>query len=82
MRLSSLAGLTVVVLLALPIGSAAGQSCTARPGSAAVDQYCEAIPSADGDQLSPTEARSTGRGGITPKTAATLRDAGADAAKL
>lgn len=37
-------------LLVVEAPSAHAQSCEAPPGSAAVDQYCEAIPEGDGSQ--------------------------------
>jgi hypothetical protein len=49
--------LTIALLLALP--SAAGaQTCVARPGTAALDQYCETIPSGGGQRSTrPTNPR-------------------------
>jgi hypothetical protein len=38
----------VVLALALPAGAGA-QKCIARPGTAALDQYCETVPTAVGD---------------------------------
>lgn len=42
----------VLILLLLPLFPAAAHadpSCKAPPGTAAVEQYCESLPSADGD---------------------------------
>ena len=46
-------GRLVVVMLALALalpGSALAQACKAPPGTAAVDEYCETIPAAGGDE--------------------------------
>jgi hypothetical protein len=45
------ASLALVLVLALP-GLASAQRCVARPGTAALDQYCETIPGSSGSRPS------------------------------
>src|SRR3954454_25086600 len=40
----------LAALLTLIPGTAAAQSCKAPPGTAAIDEYCETVPSAKGDR--------------------------------
>lgn len=79
------------LVLALVLGScvstaqsAHASSCTARPGSAAVDQYCEAIPSASGKQLSKQDADAMPAkpAAVARSTARTLKSAGTDGAAI
>lgn len=44
------------LLLALVAPTAAARDCKAPPGTAAIDQYCETIPTASGDRGSGTGA--------------------------
>jgi cobalamin biosynthesis Mg chelatase CobN len=48
MRCRSLLLLLAPVLIALLPATAAAQSCEAPPGTAALDEYCETVPAADG----------------------------------
>lgn len=78
--------LLIVSLIATalaPSAALAGSSwCEAPPGSAGVDQYCEAIPTAGGRQT-PHSSGSTGSGGsVSKKTAAQLQQGGADGAAV
>jgi hypothetical protein len=41
---------TVAVLAAFAPGSAWAQECVAPPGTAAIDQYCETVPTTTGDR--------------------------------
>jgi hypothetical protein len=83
MRFVSLSCVAVFALLCVLAPRAGAQSCKARPGSAAVEQYCEAIPSASGDQLSaPDSQTSPGGRAVSSSTAATLRKAGPDGAAV
>jgi hypothetical protein len=50
--------LTVALVLALP-SSAGAQKCIARPGTAALDQYCETIPSGGGQRSTRPTGNST-----------------------
>src|SRR3954447_7639996 len=63
---------TSLVLVALAAAlfavPASAQSCKAPPGMSAIDQYCEAIPSAGGDRGNTDLDR-----GSRPYSAATLR---------
>jgi hypothetical protein len=74
-----MAGLAVAVVLGatmLVAAPASAQSCKAPPGTSAIDEYCEAIPSPSGDRGS----TDSDRGGL-PIPAATrraLEKAGAD----
>src|SRR3954447_26661585 len=58
----------VALAAALSAAPASAQSCKAPPGMSAIDQYCEAIPSAGGDRGN----TDTDRGGL-PIPAATKR---------
>lgn len=67
--LRNLIGLLVVlvmaVLLASPVASA--QSCTARPGQSAIEQYCESVPAPGGNRGDETDDDSAaGRKRETP----------------
>jgi hypothetical protein len=64
-------GSLVVALLAAAVvaAPASAQSCKAPPGMSAIDQYCEAIPSAGGDRGN----ADTDRGGL-PISAQTRRE--------
>ncbi len=48
-----LGALVVAILLASPVASA--QSCTARPGQSAIEQYCESIPAPGGNRGDETD---------------------------
>ena len=50
MRLRLVTALLAALLAVVAAPSAHAQSCEAPPGSAAVEQYCEAIPEGDGAQ--------------------------------
>src|SRR3954447_19525859 len=58
----------VALAAALSAAPASAQSCKAPPGMSAIDQYCEAIPSASGDRGN----TDPDRGGV-PIPAATKR---------
>src|SRR3954451_4766213 len=66
----------VALAAALSAAPAVAQSCKAPPGMSAIDQYCEAIPSPNGDRGS----TDTDRGGraYPPTTFRALDQAGAD----
>lgn len=68
------------------VAHAAG--CQGAPGTSALEQYCEAIPDAEGGRQSPgSGSKSTGRSssssaGVSSSTAAKLSGAGADGAAV
>jgi len=69
--------LLLLVLIALLVpGTALAQECVAPPGTAAVDEYCETVPTATGDQ----GANEAPPAGVSAKTLDALRDAGPDGA--
>jgi hypothetical protein len=83
---STAAALVLAFLAAAP---AAAQTCVAPPGTAAVDQYCETVPSAGGDRgaggsapraASPTPTPAAAV--VPPGTASTIAKAGKDGAAL
>jgi hypothetical protein len=61
-------GLLTLVLLVVP-ATASAQRCVAAPGTAAVDEYCESIPSPDGG----TGAEDPASRPTVPVPGATLR---------
>lgn len=71
--------LVVVAAIAAPAATAA-QRCVAPPGTAAVDQYCETVPSAGGDRGSSDPSTPAAR--IPLKTAAALGRSGPDGQAL
>lgn len=76
--------LLVVMLAALFLvaPSASAQRCEGRPGASAIQQYCEAIPEADGVSRRPgsgrTGAGSDGSGDTPSPVQSQLEDAGQD----
>jgi len=78
-RLLLLAG--VVGLLAMPAGASA-QSCEAPPGTGAVDQYCETIPRADGDEGASNPGSTRSRDPLPASTRRALRSGGSEAQAL
>lgn len=84
----------VVALLTLTASPALAQTCEAPPGSAAVDQYCEAIPEGSGSQSGADFQRSAGSSssdgtsgsgtgsGLSDDTARELRAAGSAGAAV
>lgn len=57
------------------------QTCQGRPGASAVDEYCEAIPSADGERRPPGSTDgSNGSSSVPAATARALTRSGADGA--
>src|SRR5687767_903772 len=83
MRCRSLLLLLALVLIALMPSTASAQSCEAPPGTAAMDEYCETVPSADGQGggtvgRGSSAGRSTSGGGSSLGTATEqrLRSAG------
>ncbi len=87
---------SLLAIIAAPAAHA--QSCEAPPGSAAVEQYCEAIPEGDGAQSGNDFRReatdsaaggggTTGQGGsgdstLSPEATEALESAGADGAAV
>lgn len=78
------------VLLALSTTGTASPAfaaggCVGRPGASALEQYCEAVPNADGSRDKPgapgTSASSSG-GGVSSKTQAALDHSGKDGAAV
>jgi hypothetical protein len=72
--------LLATMLFVLTPGGASAQRCVAPPGTAAVDQYCETVPTAGGDRDS-----SGPRAPVTPvapSTSAALARAGKDGEAL
>lgn len=81
-------GLAVALSFAVA-APAHAQTCEGRPGSAAVDQYCEAIPGASGNEGPSSGAGSKGGKGssgttsaVDAGTGAALKAAGADGQAL
>lgn len=72
------------VLLAAFAPSALAQACEGRPGASAIEQYCEAIPEATGDRVTPRENRERGSSGadVPSGTSQQLEDSGADGAAV
>lgn len=70
------------ILLLTSAPPAIAQRCEARPGSSAVEQYCEAIPDGEGNQsaedLADRQAPRADRGAVPPSASSALRAAGAD----
>jgi hypothetical protein len=70
----------VVVLAAVPgMARAAGRTdCIAPPGTAALDQYCESIPTAGGDRGSGTHGGGPGAARVPASAITHLSHSGAD----
>ncbi len=98
MRLRPVIALLASLLAAIAAPTAHAQSCEAPPGSAAVEQYCEAIPEGDGSQSGNDFQRessgSAGSGassngpsdggspGLSDEAAQALQNGGADGAAV
>lgn len=75
--LSSVVG----ALLFVAPGTALAQNCVAPPGTAGIDQYCETVPSAGGDQgAGPGQSRSAAP--VSGKTVSALERSGQDGQAL
>lgn len=82
---------SVVLAFAAP-PAAFAQGCTGAPGASAIQQYCEAVPRADGGSERPGGSDSGGSGGgsgsggsgsgVSSSTAKSLSEAGADGAAV
>lgn len=73
------AGLTFLLLLALAAPASAGTSnCVAPPGTAAIEEYCETIPSANGNGGGGAHAQQP----VDRSTTRALRAQGADGKAL
>jgi hypothetical protein len=70
-----------LLVCGLSAAAAQAQRCTAPPGTAAVDQYCETIPAADGSTGS-QPGNDAARGSVSKGTLEALRAAGADGSSL
>lgn len=70
-----LALLATAILLASPAASA--QSCVARPGLSALEQYCASVPAPSGNRPSKTDGRSDARRKPSAGTGATKLSQGA-----
>jgi hypothetical protein len=67
------------MLFVMP-GTALAQDCVAPPGTAGIDQYCETVPSAGGDQGAGSKSRSPAP--VSGKTVSTLERSGEDGKAL
>lgn len=81
--------LAVVIGVAMPAAGAQAQGCQGAPGASALEQYCEAIPRADGGRERPSSSGSGSGGsgsqsgsgqssGVSSSTSSALSKAGAD----
>lgn len=88
--------LALVIAAALPTAGAQAQGCTGAPGASALEQYCEAVPRADGGRDRPSTGSGSGSGsgggtsngstgsgsGVSRGTAEQLSAAGRDGAAV
>lgn len=81
MRLTriSLSLLLAALVLAAP---ASAQNCIAPPGTGAVDEYCENVPDARGDEGGKGSGSSGSGGQVLPSTLAALAASGTDGEAL
>ena len=85
---SRIRALSCVVLIGLTVGTttAGARGCQGAPGTSAVDQYCESIPSAGGTTSAGTYAKSSsvhkGKPAVSKATARALAAGGADGAAV
>jgi len=73
-----LLALTAILLAAAP---AAAQRCVAPPGTAAVDQYCENVPSASGNSGGGSDDSNGSSGATTPRSTVRALDRAGESGK-
>jgi hypothetical protein len=84
-RWAHVAGVTALSLVALsPAKSLAASGCQGAPGASALEQYCEAVPDADGRRVNPGTSGPTASGGVgaSASTQQALTKLGADGIRL
>lgn len=86
MRLTTVLTIVVGAVCLTLVPQASGQTCTGRPGASAIEQYCEAIPSATGDRVTPGRRQSSSSSsegtGVSSTTARRLESSGAEGQAL
>lgn len=83
-RLTVVAFATAAILASTPGGGVA-QTCQAPPGTSAVEQYCESVPTADSNDTTPQAERqraSDPSASLDPSTRSELANAGEDGAAV
>jgi hypothetical protein len=82
LRRAPLAGAACLVALLGAAGPASAARCKAPPGTSAIDQYCEAFPTAGGSTDTEERGGSRLQGRLSPGTAKAFAKAGSDGRTL